>query len=91
MLCDQMTAKHSIFLLLAFRHAGACLTLLYNTVEENLRGMNERMTERQSLGLFTIRFVTIQPQRRLCLKIKEKDINVIDSTRLLGTIIQKDL
>ena len=29
------------FLKLAFRHAGACLTLLCNTVEENLRGMKE--------------------------------------------------
>jgi len=26
-------------------------------VEENLRGMNERMKERQSLGLFTIRYL----------------------------------
>ena len=26
---------------LSFRHASACLTLLYNTAEENLRGMKE--------------------------------------------------
>ena len=37
-----------LFLLLAFRHAGACLTLLYNIDEENLRGMNERMKERKN-------------------------------------------
>ena len=30
-----------------FRHTGACLTLLCNTVEENLRGMKERMKERK--------------------------------------------
>ena len=30
-----------LFFRLAFRHAGACLTLLYNTVEESLRGMKE--------------------------------------------------
>ena len=33
-------------LLLAFRHADAYLTLLYNTVEENLRGMKERQKDR---------------------------------------------
>ena len=27
---------------------GACLTLLFNTVEENLRGMTERMKERKN-------------------------------------------
>ena len=36
------------FKLLAFRHAGACLTLLHNTVEENLRGMTERKNERKN-------------------------------------------
>ena len=36
------------FKLLAFRHAGACLTLLRNTVEENLRGMKDRMKERMT-------------------------------------------
>ena len=28
---------------LAFQHAGTCLTLLFSALEENLRGMNERM------------------------------------------------
>ena len=37
---------------LAFQHTGACLTLLYNTVEENLRLMKEWHT----LGLFNIRY-----------------------------------
>ena len=37
----------TIFKLLAFRHAGACLTLLCNTAEENLRGMKERKNERK--------------------------------------------
>ena len=36
------------FVTLAFWHAGACLTLLYTTVEENLRGMNERKNERKN-------------------------------------------
>ena len=36
----------TFFIKLALRQAGVCLTLLYNIVEENLRGMNERMTER---------------------------------------------
>ena len=31
---------------LAFRHAGACLTLLCNTVDENSRGMKEWKKER---------------------------------------------
>ena len=38
---------------LAFQHAGACLTLLFNAVEDNLRGMSERM--KHTLGLFNVR------------------------------------
>ena len=34
--------------LLAFRHADAGLKLLYNTVEDNLRGMKERKKERKN-------------------------------------------
>ena len=41
------------FYILAFRHAGACLTLLFNAVEENLRGMNERMNDTHS-GFFIL-------------------------------------
>ena len=40
----------------AFRHADACLTLLYNTVEEYLRGMKEWHT----LGLFDIRYIWLR-------------------------------
>ena len=43
--------------LLAFRHAGACLTLLRKIWEKWMKEWKkERMTERQSFGLFTIRF-----------------------------------
>ena len=45
---DKQNSWSRNFLKLAFRHAGACLTLLYNTVEENLRGMKERMSERMT-------------------------------------------
>ena len=33
---------------LVFRHTGVSLTLLFNAVEENVRGMNERMNDTQS-------------------------------------------
>ena len=36
------------FVILVFRHAYACLTLLYNIVEENLRAMKERKKERMT-------------------------------------------
>ena len=41
------------FIELAFRHSGACLPLLFNAVEENLRGMNERMNDTHS-GFFIL-------------------------------------
>ena len=52
-------------------------------VEENLRGMNERMTEWKSLGLFTIRFgwgywtikvrkIFMGESKRVCVREREK-------------------
>ena len=43
-----------VFEILAFWHAGTCFTLLFNAVEENLRGLNDRKNERHTLGLFYI-------------------------------------
>ena len=52
-LLEIVQTKNVYFLIiLAFRHAGTCLTLVWNTVEENLRGMkewrDERMKERKN-------------------------------------------
>ena len=45
--------------------------LLFNAVEENLRGMNERMTERQSLGLFIIRLAALNKGNHYLIEIKK--------------------